>query len=85
MNREELLKALGLSSEEFHDLLKKFDAFFSSLNKNQQVIVRRSLPTVAQALSALRPDVSEAELEKFFASDDLKPPMCFFWAGPPPR
>ena len=84
MNREELLDALGLSSEEFHDLLKKFDAFFSSLDKNQQVVVKRSLPTVAQALAALKPDVSEAELQKFFASDDLETPICFlFWAGHP--
>jgi hypothetical protein len=81
MNREELLKALGLSDQEFRELLEKFNAFLSSLNKNQQAVVRRSLPTIGQALHALRPDVTEADLEEFFRPDDEQnvPVTVLFW------
>jgi hypothetical protein len=80
MKREELLKALGLSSEEFHDLLGKFNSFLNSLNKNQQEVMRRSLPTIGQALHALRPDVSEKDLEEFFRDEQENMPVTvLFW------
>lgn len=84
MTQAELLKELGLTAEEFRDLQRKFDAFFSSLNKPQQAVIKQSLPTVAQSLAALRPDVSERELEEFFhGPEDTAPIVAYFWAGPP--
>jgi division protein CdvB (Snf7/Vps24/ESCRT-III family) len=85
MNREELLKALGLSDQEFRELLDKFNVFLSSLDKNQQAVVRRSLPTIGQALHALKPDVTAADLEEFFRSDDDQdiPVTVLFWRQAP--
>lgn len=80
MNRDELLKELGLSGEEFQDLLRKFDAFLASLDENQQAVVKRSLPTIADALKVLGPGVNEAELLKAFGCDRHYPPVkCIFW------
>jgi hypothetical protein len=86
MTQEELLKAIGLSAAELRDLQDKFHTFFSSLNKHQQAVVKRSLPTIAQSLAALRPDVTERELEKFFQGPEDTPPIAgYFWKGPPPN
>jgi hypothetical protein len=86
MTQEELLKAIGLSADELRDLQAKFDAFFSSLNKHQQAVVKRSLPTIAESLQALRPDVTERELEEFFKGPgDKAPIVAYFWKGPPPH
>ncbi len=80
MNREEFLKELGLSQEKFQDLLQKFDAFFASLDKNQQAVVSRSLPSTADVLSALGPSANAADLQNLFAGEKNNLPMCiFFW------
>jgi hypothetical protein len=86
MTQEELLKALGLSAAEFRDLQDKFDRFFRSLNKPQQAVIKRSLPTIAESLAALKPDITEGELEKFFQGpEDTAPVVAYFWVVPPPH
>ena len=79
MNREELLKELGLSEAEFQDLLQKFDAFFASLDENQQAVVSRSLPSTADVLATLGPGANEADLQKLFKGEKHHPPVCIFF------
>jgi len=85
MNREELLKELGLSSKQFDDLLQKFNAFFASLDKDQQAVVKRSLPTAADALASLGPGANEADLQNLFAGEGQRPPVAafIFWGSRP--
>lgn len=83
MNRQEFLKELGLSQEEFQDLSQKFNAFFASLDKNQQAVVSRSLPSTADVLAALGPGANAADLQNLFAGEKHNQPMCiFFWTKP---
>lgn len=69
MNRDEMLKELGVSADELHDLLEKFHAFLASLDEPQRAAIRRSLPTLAEALAAFGPNVTEEDLLKLFEGD----------------
>lgn len=69
MNRDQMLAALGLSGEQLRDLLNKFCTFLASLEERQQAVVRRSLPTITEALAAFGPEVTEADLLKLFKAD----------------
>lgn len=62
MTRQEFLDRLGLSSEEFRDLMQKFVYFLESLNEAQRDAVRRSMPTIAEAASSLGPNVTPEQL-----------------------
>ena len=66
MNREEMLKKLGVSSEELDDFVRKYHHFLSTLDARQRDLITRSLPTVHQAMKAFGPDVKEDELVKLF-------------------
>ncbi len=79
MSRDELLKALGLSSDELNDLLKKLRDFLDSLNAAQRTVIERSLPVIKEALTAFGPNVTEAELLALFKGDIHHPPViCIF-------
>jgi hypothetical protein len=80
MNREELLHELGLSSVQLEDLLRKFRALLTSLDERQQTVVRRSLPTMAEALTALGTDVTPDDLQKLFRHDSNETPVMFYFA-----
>lgn len=54
------------TQDELTDLLKKFGNFFTSLNEHQKVVIKRSLPTATEALSAFGPDVTEPDLLQLF-------------------
>jgi hypothetical protein len=65
MDRDEMLEKLGVSYEEFRDLLAKLSRLYASLNHRQQVVVRCSMPTLVEAAATFGPDVSAADLERF--------------------
>ena len=67
MTHEEFLYQLGLSREEFRDLLQKFSYFLGTLNEAQKDAVRRSNPTIAEAARSFGPEVTPEELEKILA------------------
>jgi hypothetical protein len=69
MTREQLLKELGLSSRELRDLMKRFGDFVASLKKNQQAVVKRSLPTLSEATALSKSDVKPEELQRLFEED----------------
>jgi hypothetical protein len=75
MNQEDMLKELGVSAAQLHDLLGKFHAFFASLDEPQRAAIRRSLPTVHEALLAFGPTVNEEDLLKLFEGDAGKDPI----------
>jgi len=64
VTKHEFLDQLGLSSEEFRDLLQKFSSFLGTLNEAQRDAVRRSNPSIAEAARTFGPEVTPAELEK---------------------
>lgn len=81
MNPDEMLKELGLSQAELHELLVKFRSFLESLNKAQQHTVRRSLPTLAEAIKAFGSQVNADELLKLFEGDESHPPVILCLPG----
>jgi len=62
MTKREFLHELGLSSEEFRDLIQKFVYFLEPMNEAQRDAVRRSMPTITEAASSFGPDVSQERL-----------------------
>jgi len=64
MTKQEFLKRLGLSSEEFRDLMEKLVHFLERMNEPQRNAVLRSMPTVAQAATAFGPKITPDQLNK---------------------
>jgi hypothetical protein len=80
MNRDEMLKHLGVTAPELADFLRKFSAFLSTLDKAEQAMMHRALPTLHQIHKAFGPDVSADELLHLFGGDSEHPPV--FMAPP---
>jgi hypothetical protein len=81
MNPDEMLKALDLSQGQLHELLAKFSAFLELLDERQRHAVRRSLPTLAEAVAAFGAEVDPAELLKLFEGDKAHPPVMICLPG----
>jgi hypothetical protein len=62
MTKREFLDQLGLSSEEFRDLMQKFVYFLEPMNEAQRDAVRRSMPTITEAASSFGPNVTQERL-----------------------
>jgi len=62
MTRQEFLGEVGLSNDEFRDLIQKFVSFLEPLNEAQRDAIHRSLPTIAEAARSLGPDVTQERL-----------------------
>jgi hypothetical protein len=62
MTKREFLDQLGLSSQEFRDLMQKFVYFLEPLNEVQRDAVRRSMPTITEAASSFGPDITQERL-----------------------
>ena len=67
MDREALLKSLGLTNDELQDFLRKFAAFQRELNPAQLRVLVRSLPTIEQARKSLGP--TTGDLTQLFGSE----------------
>jgi hypothetical protein len=80
MDQEEMLKELGVSRKELYELLTRFGAFFESLDKRQQAVIRRSFPTLTEAAKTFGPDVTGDDLRKLFEGVSAIPPIiiCYF-------
>ena len=78
MNREDMLKQLGISHDQLQDLFQKFEAFLASLNPQQQQIVKFSLPTVKEAVEAFGGDATESDLMNLFQADPQRAPLACF-------
>ena len=74
MNRDEMLKELGVTSKELHDFLGKFSAFLATLDTKEKAMMHRALPTLHQVLKAFGPDVTAEELLELFGGDAEHPP-----------
>jgi hypothetical protein len=75
MTRKEMLQALGVTDNELKDLLKKFRAFLKRLDPAQQKVVKRSLPTLAEAVKAFDKNATEAEVRELFGGDARQEPV----------
>ncbi|MGD0648148.1 MAG: hypothetical protein ABR971_09160 [Acidobacteriaceae bacterium] len=62
MTRQEFLDEVGLSSEEFRDLIQKFVYFLEPLNEAQRDAIHRSLPTITEAARSMGPKVTPDRL-----------------------
>ena len=63
MTHDEMLKKMHLTDGELRDLLRKFHSFFKSLDKQQQAVVKYSLPKLERAAKTFGPDVTPDNLE----------------------
>jgi|HubBroStandDraft_6_1064221.scaffolds.fasta_scaffold1012630_1 hypothetical protein len=86
MDQDELVKRLHLKEKaQLDDLLKKFREFLSRLDEDQLKVVRRSLPSLWEALAWLGPHATEAELRELFGAGghyaDGEPIMVCHFAG----
>jgi hypothetical protein len=73
MDREEMLKQMGVTNEEFKDFLRKYHHFVKTLDAAQLDLLNRSLPTMREAITAFGPDVDPVELIKLFGDDGEHP------------
>ncbi len=64
MTKEEFLKQVGLSNDEFRDLLQKFVSFRDSLNPAQKDAVQRSMPTLSEAAKSFEPNITTEQLSE---------------------
>ncbi len=64
MNRDEMLKQLGLTDHEMKDLLEKYRVFKHSLNQGQQEALHRSLPRLEEAVKSFGAEASKEDLHE---------------------
>ena len=80
MDRESLLKNLGLSEDELTDFLKKFVNFERLLNAAQLKVLVRSLPNLEQARKSFCP--KPEDLAELFREEELvrgeDTVLCYF-------
>jgi hypothetical protein len=76
MTHNEMLAELGLTNEEFTDLLQKLDTFHKSLTKAQRAVIVRSLPTAAAAAATFGHSVTAEQLQKLIATDLANSPIA---------
>lgn len=81
MNRDALLKSLGLTEEEFQDLLRKFANFQRELNPDQLKVLLRSLPSLEQARRSLCPNPEDLIALFREESDRAGEVVLCFFAG----
>jgi hypothetical protein len=78
MNRQEMLQQMGLSEEDFADLVNKTTSFRNSLNPAQRAVFDKALPTaqnLASAFSSTPADV-QAHLGDAALPEGI---MCVVW------
>jgi len=68
MTRAEMLKSMGLTEDEFRQLLVKFGVFYASLRPNQRAVVNRALPSLRRAARSLGRDVASEDLREMLKS-----------------
>jgi hypothetical protein len=71
-----MLKKLGLTIEEFRDLIQKLDTLNKSLNPAQRAVIERSFPTAAAAATTFGQDVTAAQLQSLLATDPTNEPFA---------
>jgi hypothetical protein len=80
MNKEQMLQELGLTSDEFNDLLQKYASFANSLDPAQKAVVENSIPKLHEAAASFGPDVTPGDLESLFLGvTDVQPTICFLF------
>ena len=70
MTRSQMLKQMGLTEHQFKHLMESFSKFYNGLDAAQKAVVRRSLPSLAQAAKTFGPDVQPGEMMDLFDSDN---------------
>jgi hypothetical protein len=88
MTRDEMLRKLGLTNEEFKDLIHKLERLHQSLTESQRAVFVRSFPTAASAAASFGSDVSADQLQRLFAADPANEPfasgkVAFVASNPP--
>jgi len=76
MTRDEMLKKLGITNEEFKDLVHKLEKLYLSLTESQRVVFVRSFPTAASAAASFGKDVTSDQLQRLFAADPTNEPFA---------
>jgi hypothetical protein len=67
MTREQMLKKMGINDQDFVDYLKKHNAFFTSLNSDQQDFhIRHHGRKVEQIKQSLGQDATTQDVEVLF-------------------
>jgi hypothetical protein len=69
MTREEMLKKMGLTHEEFKDYWQKLEKFHDSLNDRQRAVLERSLPRYSAAAKTFGAAINAEDLQKILKAD----------------
>jgi Ca2+-binding EF-hand superfamily protein len=64
MTRDEMLRKMGLTEEQFRNLRQSFGAFYAKLSPEEKKVVDRTLPSLRRAARSLGPDVTENDLRE---------------------
>ena len=67
MDNAEMLKQLGLSPDDFNNLLLKFRVFYGSLTDSELKVVNRLLPTFSQAAALFGGKIDRDQLRRLLA------------------
>lgn len=72
MNRDEMLRKLGLTDAQYRDLMGKLLTFCQSLDDSQKRVVRHNLPNLEEAARSFGPDVSVEDFKRFCGTQILE-------------
>lgn len=75
MDRQKLLKKLGLTQHDLDDLITKRRHFLKSLNPAQRRVLEASLPKTTTVIKTFGADCSEQDLLELFGQEEVAPRM----------
>lgn len=78
MDRQRILKRLGLTQQELDDLLTKRRNFVKSLNPAQRRVMESSLPRTSTVMKSMGTDCSEQDLLEVFGQEEVTPRVMAF-------
>lgn len=81
MNRDEMLKEMGLSEQDFTDLVNKIANLRNSLNASQRAAFDKALPSSQNLARSLSDNCSPTDVESQLGeASGTKGVMCILWA-----
>jgi hypothetical protein len=78
MDRQKLLKKLGLTQQELDELISKRRNFLRSLNPAQRRVLEASLPKTTTVIKTFGTDCSEQDLLELCGQEEVAPRILAF-------
>jgi hypothetical protein len=78
MDRQRILKKLGLTQQELDELITKRRNFVKSLSPAQRRVIEVSLPKTTTVMKTMGSDCSEQDLLEAFGQEEATPRLMAF-------